>query len=141
GGGRGGEGGGTEAQHSDIGGCGRLGPDGLAPSVVTPPRQAGEALLAEQEDERVDADGVTGLGQLAPDVVDGEVALAHGHDEAADTIPDRAGGRPLEGRGKEACPKDGVVTELVTEDAEGARGVGKAARHFGGGKAVDEIGA
>jgi hypothetical protein len=122
---------GAEAQRPDIGGCGRLGPEGLGPFVVAPPGQAREALLAEEEDKGIDADGVTGLGQLALDVVDGQVALAHGHNEAADPIPDGAGRLPRGFRGEEARPEGGVVAELVAEDAEGTGGVGEAARHFG----------
>src|SRR6266436_10146999 len=51
-----------------------------------------EALLAEQDGEGVDADGVAGGSELALHVIDREIAFAHGNSQITDAV---AGGRGL----------------------------------------------
>jgi hypothetical protein len=63
---------------------------------------------------------VSGPGQFGADVVDGEVAFAHGDDEFADAIACWGLGVRC-GLGKEGSAFVRVVAELVAEDAEGAR--------------------
>ena len=84
---------------------------------------------------------VPGVGQLASDVVDGEVPLAHGDDQVADAIAGGCGVRPLAGGREEGGPLGGVVAELMTEDAEGPRCVAEAASDLVGGELLDEVGA
>ena len=84
---------------------------------------------------------VPGGGQLASDVVDGEVPLPHGHDQVADAIARRGRVRPLAGGREEGGALGGVVAELMAEDAEGPRRVAEAASDFVGGESLDEVGA
>ncbi len=81
------------------------------------------------------------LGQLALDVVDGEVALAQGDDQFADCIA--GGGEARPGRdGLEEAPRlVSQLAELMTEDAEGAGGIAKASGDFEGGESLNEVGA
>ncbi len=130
-----------EAQGADIGHGGRFGPGGPGPLLIEAAGQAREALLAEEGRQGIDADMVAGDGQLAADVVDGEVPLAHGDDQVADAIARGAGCGPWPAGGKKAAPLGGVVAELVAEDAEGARGVAEAASDLVGGESLDEVGA
>ena len=109
--------------------------------VIEAAWQAGEAFLTQQDGEGIDADGVSGLGQFALDVVDGEVPFAHGHDEFAYLIADWGVARPRLNRLKEAALLVGVVAELVAEDAEGAGHVAEAAGDLVGRAAFDEVGA
>jgi hypothetical protein len=106
--------------------------------MLRPPGQAGEALLAEQDAQRVDTDRVAGLGQFPLDVVDGEILLPHRDGQRAHPIPDRGRLRPVLERLKEAGALGGIVPELVTEDPEGPGRVTEAVRHNVGGGALDE---
>jgi hypothetical protein len=61
------------------------------------------------------------FGQLALDVIDGEVSFAYGDDQFADAI---AGGGVLGSivrRLEKGGAFVGIVAELVTENAEGSR--------------------
>ena len=129
-----------QAQGADVRHGGRLGAGGLGPFLVEAPGQAREALLAEEDREGVDADVVPGGGQLAADVVDGEVPLPHGDDQIADAIARRRRVRPLAGSREEGGALGGVVAELVAEDAEGPRCVAEAASDLVGGESLDEVG-
>src|SRR5262249_55491497 len=73
-----------QAEQADIGAGADFGPNPRRPFVVATTRQAGEALVAKHRGKGVDAAAVTGLGQLALDVIDGQVAFAHGEDQVAD---------------------------------------------------------
>ena len=75
-----------EAQGPDVRRGRRFGPERLGPFLIEVPGQACEALLAEEDGEGVDADGVPRVGQFASDVVDGEVSLAHGDGQVPDAI-------------------------------------------------------
>ena len=90
-------------------------------------------------DKGVDADGVAGLGQFALDVVDGEVALAHGDDQFAHRVTRGCALGPM-ARGAEELALVGVVAKLVAQDAEGAWGVAEASRDLLGGAVFDEVG-
>ena len=79
------------------------------------------------------------MGQVATDVVYGEVLFAQGDDTVAEGIGLGCGMRPL-GRCEEEVAS-GTLAELADEDAEAPRGVTEAASHLDAGKTVDEEGA
>ena len=83
---------------------------------------------------------MAGLGQFALDVVDGEVAFAHGHDEFAYRVTSGGVTGPMLNRRKEVMLFVGVMAELVAQDAKRARRVAKAACDLMGWAAVDEVG-
>src|SRR5580700_8853555 len=118
-----------------------FGADGGWSFLVATAGQAGKALRAEQQAERINADGVPRLGELALDVIDGEVAFAQGDDAFADRIAGRAGSQPMMGHREESDAFAGVVPELVAQDAKGAWGVAKARGDFAGGELLGEVGA
>src|ERR1017187_10102348 len=94
--------------------------------VVCAAGKTREALLTEQDGEGIDADGVAGGSEFALHVIDGEIALAHGHRQITDPI---AGGRRW--RSALRLAEEGgaflrVVAELITQDAEGTRRVTEA---------------
>ena len=132
---------GSRLKRPDVGHGGRLGPGGLGPFLIEASGQACEALLAEEDRQGIDADVVPGGGQLAADVVDGEVPLPHGDDQVADAIARGRRVRPLAGGREEGGALGGVMAELVAEDAEGPRGVAEAASDLVGGESLDEVGA
>jgi hypothetical protein len=109
------------------------------PFVIAASRQPGETFLAEEDREGIDADVVAGVRQLASDVVDGQVPLAHGHDQIADAIGCRRRVRPLTGGGEEGGAFGGVMTELMTEDTKGPRRVAESACDFTGGPLLNEV--
>src|ERR1035437_5802512 len=89
--------------------------------------------------EGIDADGVAGGSEFALHVIDGEIALAHGHRQITDPI---AGGRRL--RSALRLVEEGgaflrVVAELITQDAEGAGGIAEATGDVGGGLLSEEV--
>jgi hypothetical protein len=79
------------------------------------------------------------VGQIAADVVDGEVLFAEGDDAVAEGIGLGCGLGPL-GRSEEEVAS-GTLAELVDEDAEAPRGVTEATSHLDAGETVDEEGA
>ena len=84
---------------------------------------------------------MSGQGQFTLDVVDGEIAFAHRHDEFADAIPDGGETRPVLDGLEEADLLIGIMAELVTEDAERTGRVAEAAGDLQGRPAFDEVGA
>ena len=84
---------------------------------------------------------MSGSGQLALDVIDGEVPLAQGDDPFTDAIAERGGAGTVAGRLKEAGALVGVMAELVAEHPESAGRIGEATGHNGRRKSLDEIGA
>ena len=132
---------GFQAQGPHVGGGRVPGRSACGTFLIEASRQAGEAFLAEQDGEGIDADGVSGGGQFALDVVDGEVPFAHGHDEFAEPITNGGVSWPMLDRLEEADLLIGVMAELVAEDAEGAGAVAEAAGDLVGGKSFDEVGA
>ena len=130
-----------EAQGPDVGHGRRFGPERLGPFLIQASRQACESLLAEEDGEGVDADGMPRVGQFASDVVDGEVSLAHGDGQVPNAIALGGGVRPVSGRGEEHGPLGGIVSELMAEDAKGPGCVAEAVRDLVGGQLLDEVGA
>jgi hypothetical protein len=63
------------------------------------------------------------------------VLLPERHDQVPHAVG--LGGAPR-GIGEEALSKGGVMAELVTQDAEGRRGVAEASSGFGGGQTFDQ---
>ena len=91
-----------QIQAAHIGDLGDVGLEGGRAFLIAAARQSGEALLAQQHGQGVDADGVIAGGQFALDVVDREVAFAQADDQLADWVAGgrrvRAGERAEEGR-------------------------------------------
>jgi hypothetical protein len=104
-------------------------------------RQAGKAFLAEQHTESIDADSMSALGQLALDVIDGQIAFAHGDDEFADRITSGGIAWPVPHHLKETSLLASVVTELMAEDTKRPNRIAEAACHFVGGELFHEVGA
>jgi hypothetical protein len=125
----------------DVSDGGLFGPERLGPFLIQASRQACESLLAEEDREGIDADGVPRVGQFASDVVDGEVPLAHGDGQVANAIALGGGVRSGGVGGKEHGPLGGIVSELMTEGAKGPGCVTEAARDLVGGLLLDEVGA
>src|SRR5207244_7127876 len=78
-----------QAHGADIGYGGGVGPGGGWPFVVAAARQAGEPLLAQEDGEGVDTEGVAGGQEFALDVVDGQILLAQGDNQCPHAIPCR----------------------------------------------------
>jgi hypothetical protein len=132
---------GLQAQGPHVGRGLSSWPERCGPFVIEAAGQAGEAFLAQQDGEGIDTDGVTGQGQFALDVVDGEIAFAHRHDEFADTITNWGETWPVRDGLEEADLLIGVMAELVTEDTERTGRVAETAGDLKGRKAIDEVGA
>ena len=108
--------------------------------VISAAGKASEAFLAEQDSEGVDTDGVAGGGEFALHVIDREIALAHGHGQITDAV---AGGRRLRSAlwlAEEGRAFQGIVAELMAEDAEGAGGVTETTGDFSRRLVIDEEG-
>jgi hypothetical protein len=129
----------VQVKLPDIGdiGCGR--PRARWAFVVGPARQASESFVLEDLGDGDRAEGMSLVGQIAADVVDGEVLLSQGDDAVTEGVALGCGMRPL-GRCEEEVAS-GTLAELVDEDAEAPRGVTEAASHFDAGETVDEEGA
>jgi hypothetical protein len=112
----------------------------MRPLVVQAARQTREALLAEQDRQSIDADGVAGGGQLSLHVIDREIAFAHGHGQITDAVASGSGLGTAMRLTEEGLAFGGVVSELMAEDAKGARGVAETAGDVAGGLVVDEEG-
>ncbi len=79
------------------------------------------------------------LGQVATDVVYGEVLFAQGDDAVAEGVGLGCGLRSLGGRQEEVASR--VMTELVDEDSKAPRCVTKAASDLSTGRSLNEEGA
>jgi hypothetical protein len=128
-----------EDAHIRYGGW--LGPDCRRSFIVASARQAGEAFLAEQNRQRVNTDGMASASQFSLNVVNGKVAFPQSDNELAHPIASRGLLGPGAWLLKEAFAFVGVVAELMTEDAKGARRVGKTPRDLRGREAIDKKGA
>ena len=126
----------AQVELPDIGDIGRGRPRAGWAFVVGPARQASESFVLEDLGDGDRAEGVSLVGQIAADVVDGEVLLAQGDDAVAEGIGLGCGLGPL-GRSEEEVAS-GTLAELVDEDAEAARGVTEAASDLGAGETIDE---
>src|SRR5207247_147863 len=100
------------------------------PLLVTAARKPRETFLAQQHRQRTDADGVTRVGEIALDVIDGEIFLAHGHSQLPDSVARRCFLRATLDRLEKPGAFCGIVAELMTEDAKSAGRVIKTAGGF-----------
>ena len=118
-------------------GCGR--PRARWAFVVGPARQASESFVLEDLGDGDRAEGMSLVGQIAADVVDGEVLLSQGDDAVTEGVALGCGMKPL-GRSEEEVAS-GTLAELVDKDVEAPRGVTETASHLDAGETVDEEGA
>ena len=130
---------GAQVELPDVGDIGRGGPRAGRALVVGPARQSSESFLLEDLCDGDRAERVSLVGQVAADVVDGEVLFAQGDDTVAEGIGFGCGMGSL-GRCEEEVASR-VLAELVDEDSEAPRGVTKAASDLGTGDSLDEKGA
>ncbi len=130
-----------EAQGANVSNRRGLRAQGLWAFVVEASGQAGEPFLAQEHAEGIDTDGLPSVGEFALDVVDGEVAFAHGDDQFADAIANGCPMRSVLHDAEEAGTHVGIVAKLVAEDAKGAAGVAEAACDFVRRQPLDEVGA
>ena len=107
--------------------------------VVGPARQASESFVLENLGDGDRAEGMSLVGQIAADVVDGEVLLSQGDDAVTEGIGFGCGMGSL-GRCEEEVAS-GILAELVDEDAEAPWGVPEATSGLDAGEAIDEEGA
>ena len=135
------EGPGRQIQRSDIGHGGGFGLDGQRSLVVSSPGQAGEALLAHEDGQRIDADRVASRRQLSLNIVDRKVLLAHSDGQSADAVSRRGGLRAALDRLEEPAPFGLIVSKLVTEDAEETGRISKAVGDFARRQSLHEEGA
>ena len=129
----------VQVELADIGDLGRRRSSAGWAFVVGPARQASESFVLEDLGDGDRAEGMSLVGQIAADVVDGKVLLSQGDDAVTEGIALGCGMRPL-GRCEEEAAV-GFLSELVDQDAEGARGVSEPARDFCAGEPLDEEGA
>ena len=122
----------AQVELPDIGDVGRGRPRAGWALVVGPARQPSESFVLEDLCDGDRAEGMSLVGQVTADVVDGEVLFAQGDDAVADGIGLGCGLGPL-GRCEEEVAS-GILAELVDEDAEAARGVTEAASDLGAGE-------
>jgi hypothetical protein len=113
----------------------------LGAFLVESAGKAGKALLPKKKGQGVDTDAVPGFGEFPLNVVDGEVPLPHGDHQVSERVADGSRGRSLRERRKEPGAKVRIVSELMTEDAEGAGSIAEAACDFGRREPLDDIGA
>ncbi len=107
--------------------------------VVGPARQPRESFFLEDLCDGDRAERASLVGQVATDVVDGEVLFAQGDDTVGEGIGLGCGMRPL-GRFEEEVASR-VLAELVDEDSEAPRRVTVAASDLGTGNPCNEEGA
>ena len=120
-----------EVELSDIGDIGGRRPRAGLAFVVGPARQASEPLVPEDLGDGDRAERMPLMGQVAADVIDGEVLFPQGDDEVTEGIGLGCGLGSL-GRGQEEGAAR-VLAELMDQDAETAGGVAEAAGDLGGG--------
>src|SRR2546426_1438533 len=110
----------SRTQFAHIGNGGSLSLERGGPLLVAAGRKPRETFLAQQHRQRIDADGMARAGEIAFDVIDGEIFLAHGHSQLPDSVARgcflRATLDWLEKPGA-LC---GIVAGLMTEDAKSA---------------------
>ncbi len=131
-----------EIQCAGIGHERGIGVPAGRPLVVPAPGQAGdEALLVQEDAERVDADLLAAFGQVGLDLVDREVLLAEADHQVAYGVSPLGRMRAVAHVLEEALLAGGVVAELRAEDAERPGRVAEAGSDLLGGQLVDEVSA
>ena len=106
--------------------------------IVSPAWQPSEPFILENLCDGDRAEGVSLVGQVTADVVDGEVLLPQGDDAVAEGIGLGCGLRSLGRREEEIAVGDSGG--IVDEDTEATWGVTEAASDLGAGNLVDEEG-
>jgi len=129
----------AQVKLSNVGDIGRGRPRAGWALVVGPARQPRESFFLEDLCDGDRAERASLVGQVATDVVDGEVLFAQGDDTVAEGIGLGCGMRPL-GRFEEEVASR-VLAELVDEDSEAPRRVTEAASDLGTGNPFNEEGA
>ncbi len=124
---------------SNVGDIGRYRPRAGWALLVGPARQPRESFFLEDLCDGDRAERASLVGQVAADVVYGEVLFAQGDDTVAEGIGLGCGMRPL-GRCKEEVASR-VLAELVDEDSEAPRSVTEATSDLGTGGPLNEEGA
>ena len=130
---------GTQVQLSNVGDIGRGRPRPGWALVVGAAWQSREPFVLENLCHGDRAEGIPLMGQVAADVVNGEVLFA----QVNDTLPEGIGlgcGLGSFGRGEKEVPLM-VLAELVDQDSEASRGVTKAPSNFGAGGSINKKGA
>jgi hypothetical protein len=105
---------------------------------VAPPGKPRKSLLPQNGRDRWRTQGLAALPQRPIDVVDRKILFAQGHDHFAQRVLARSRWRALV-RGKEELPA-GILTKVVTKDAEASRRVTEAAGGLGRRKIIDKVG-
>jgi hypothetical protein len=85
------------------------------------------------------AEGMACLSQVALNVIDRQVLLAQSDDEFPGAIAQRSVVRSGAKDLKESLAKVRVVSEAVTKDTKGARGIAKAVGDLSGGASIDKV--
>ena len=129
----------AQVELPDIGDIGRGRPRAGWAFVVGPARQPRESFFLEDLADGNRAEGMSFVGQVAADVVDGEVLLAKGDDAIAEGIGFGCRARSF-GRCEEEVASR-VLAKLVDEDSEAPRGIAEAARDLDTGEFLNEEGA
>jgi len=131
---------GDRSSLADIGDLGTVGGEGGRTLLVAAARETGKTLFTQQDGEGIDADAVSGPGQVALDVIDREVALAHGDYQLAHGVSGRSRACAARGQAEEGGTFLRVMAELVAEDAKTAGRVAKELGSFGGREVFDKEG-
>ena len=129
---------GRKIQPVHIGNLGHLGPWPRKSFLVSSTGQPGKPFFFENQRDSNGAHPLSALFQDPADIIDGEILLSQGDDLVPDTVGFRRSLRPLL-KGKE----EGTVwmlSEVVGKNAEAARRISEAARHFYRRQIIDEVG-
>ena len=121
-----------QIQPADIGDFGAFGLEAGGALLVEAAREAGEALFAQEDGEGIDADSVPSLRQVALNVIDGKVALAHRHYQLTNRISGRRRASAARGLAEEGGTLLRVMAELMAEDTETAGRVTEVPGSYGG---------
>lgn len=126
---------------ADVGDLGDVRLDGGGTLDVGPAGKTREALFAKQDGEGVDGDGEVESVEFLANVVNGEIAFAHGDGQIPHAVTSGSGLGTALRQTEERCAFMGIVSELVAEDAEGGRRIAKTACDVARRLILDEEGA
>ena len=116
----------AQVELPDVGDIGRGRPRARWAFVVGPARQPSESFVLEDLCDGDRAERMSLVGQIAADVIDGEVLFAQGDDAVAEGVGLGCGLGSLSRREEEVA--SGILAELVDEDSEAPWGVTEAMR-------------